>query len=420
MDRSYKPELKFTNAIDFGPREITNKGWLFVFLASLLAMVVLCFTIIASSEEITFDRMLALSEQCFNDNPEVPHSRLLASSSAGLVGYGWNIWSFLNGAPGIATSLIAITIGIGVGWVALLKMFAVPIIFTTMAIKVAMYFYMGSFFFKHESPEVGWVYTLLGLFVGLGVIWQREKFVLAGAIMTEACQGIQENPMMFVTLLGVYAGYILFVVLTMSTFVHAGGILEATKENLCVPQSPGWVDAALDFTIFFYLWTTFVYDQLRLATVAGTIGSWYFHKDQRCAPLNGEVPAFPTIFFLKRALTTSLGTLSIGALVNAFVEWFRLKAFSTLWFLDPVGVICRVLYFLLQSVLNSITKYTTVTHVFTGLPFGDSVSRTFSVLRRNFVGAYVVDQAGHATIRLGVWVFSMCMTLLGWFWIDSH
>jgi hypothetical protein len=40
---------------------------------------------------------------------------------------------------------------------------------------------------------------------------------------------------------------------------------------------------------------------------------------QRLLPAGGEAPRSPAIFFLKRAVTTSIGTLSLGALVEALV-----------------------------------------------------------------------------------------------------
>ena len=107
------------------------------------------------------------------------------------------------------------------------------------------------------------------------------------------------------------------------------------------------------------------------------------------------------------------------------VEWLRVLAFKSFagvpyYLFSPQHLACRLIYGCLQSCLQAVTCYTTIVHVFTGLDFGGSVQRAFGVLRRNFVGAYVVNKAARDTISMGIWVFSMAMTMFAWYLFDEH
>lgn len=64
-----------------------------------------------------------------------------------------------------------------------------------------------------------------------------------------------------------------------------------------------------------YIWVSQVLRAVVNATVAGTVASWYF--------LSPNVPPNPTVRSLRRALTTSFGSLCLGALVAASLKTCR-------------------------------------------------------------------------------------------------
>lgn len=76
--------------------------------------------------------------------------------------------------------------------------------------------------------------------------------------------------------------------------------------------------AALLFLLFSFFWTSQLVRAVMHATVAGVIGTWYFHSP--------NVPPQPTQRALRRALTTSLGSLCFGALVAAPLQVLRAVA----------------------------------------------------------------------------------------------
>jgi hypothetical protein len=152
-----------------------------------------------------------------------------------------------------------------------------------------MYVYMGSFLSGHGAGQVGTIYYILAIVTVIMVVMFRQKFILAGNIMVEACKGISENPTMFFVLLGAYGIYILYVVMTMAAFVSAAGVLELSKD--CVPEPAGYLSSALNYIVFHYVWTTMLYNKVRLATVAGTIGTWVRRTTHFCCGLCTAVTA---------------------------------------------------------------------------------------------------------------------------------
>jgi hypothetical protein len=426
-DPNFKSELKVQNAVDYGPRKLTDPIFLGIYLISFLVFFILCLTIVGSSKTIyNYDAsgVPTYSQDVFDGHKQCCDD-MVGGCSGGrrleeTVESDWDMWNFLSGSPEIPAVLVIVTLAIGVIWIALFRAFAIPIVFATMFTQVGMYVYMAKFFFDHGVTWFGAIYLILAIGTIIYVYVVREQLKLTGILFSQAALMMKENPGLFVGLILFYGIYCLYVFLMFTTFIKAAGVVEFKPIHMCQPTTAGWVGSALNFIIFQYIWTTFLYSQIRLSVVAGVCGTWYFHKDQRVIPAVGQVPANPTLFFMKRAITTSVGTLSVSALILAVVEWIRLKAFSRFWFLDTLGLICRLFYCCFQSFLNAITSYTTITHTLTGHDFWGSVNRAFGILRRNFVGAYVADSAGRATIKLGIWVFSICMTMLTWYWIDDH
>jgi len=97
----------------------------------------------------------------------------------------------------------------------------------------------------------------------------------------------------------------------------------------------------------------------------------------------------------------------------------RRQAFSWGWFMSATGLTCRLIWLCLQGCISAMTKYTAIMHTFTGKDFVGSANRAFAVLRRNFIGAYITDSVGHKVLSLGVYVFTLTISLLAWYWLDG-
>jgi hypothetical protein len=154
QDRNFKADLKLVNAIDFGPRTTTNPIWAGLYVISLLAWIGICGSMISSSHSLAVMQNGKLqpnpywvqkSKECLGANRRLDGSPHFGFQATAGVQKDWDMWGFFNGAPDIPAALIGITLVVGIGWVALLKAFAVPIVFATQLLQVAMYVYFADF-----------------------------------------------------------------------------------------------------------------------------------------------------------------------------------------------------------------------------------------------------------------------------------
>jgi hypothetical protein len=152
--------------------------------------------------------------------------------------------------------------------------------------------------------------------------------------------------------------------------------------------------------------------QIRLMVVSGTIGTWYFQKTE-------NVPKYPSLFWLKTALTTSGGSLTVGATVAAVVEWVKLKANAKCWCLSPAGIIAKIIICVFATLIMAITRMCTVVHVFTGNSFCASKDQTMALLKRNFVGGVVTETISKMLFNFAGYLFSVALTCAAWAWYEA-
>lgn len=131
------------------------------------------------------------------------------------------------------------------------------------------------------------------------------------------------------------------------------------------------------------------------------------------------MPAKPSLFWLKTAVTTSGGSLTIGATVAAIVEWIKRKAGARCWFCSPWGIIARVVLCVFQTLIIAITRMCTVVHVFTGDSFCQAKDRTFALLKRNFVGGVATETISKMLFNTAGWLFSVALTCSAWAWYEA-
>ena len=100
-------------------------------------------------------------------------------------------------------------------------------------------------------------------------------------------------------------------------------------------------------------------------------------------------------------------------------DWIRNQCNSRWWWSNPIGIICKVLYCILQTIIISCTRLNTVVHCFTNESFCGSGKRTYALLKRNFVNAMATEWVSESVIALGVWAFSSAITAVAWAWYED-
>jgi len=335
--------------------------------------------------------------------------------------------------PGIPATLVCSAIFISIGWIALLRQFATPIVFITEAIKVACIFYIG---IVTEDDSAMPVFIILGVVYLCLVIWKRDKLEFAGKIISHSCMALQKNPTMFGGLLGIKALYCLQAFCFVLFVSKSAEVMEVVKETVvvvsydsdlneiststttCELKNASWVGSARSVVMFCWLWSIMFYTQARLGVIATIIGSWHFHPN--------DMPSVSTAVI--NVFTKSLGTVSFSALLLAIIERIK-KSLKFKWYHHcgpqvcitlPFACLAMVLLWCLETCLKMLTKFTLILHIFSGLNFFGSAKKCFGLLTRHFENAFVTEVTSRAVLTIGAYVFSIALSFIAWAWIDTE
>ena len=338
-----------------------------------------------------------------------------------------NLWSLFGDKPEIPTVMILLTFVIGAGWVMALEKFSRPLIYATALLKVALLAAVGVLYIKQDvgSGPVVISFGLAAFFLML-FFHYREKYDLSARIMTCSCECLDQNKGVWGVTLGVQAVYLGLLFFYTFTAMLSFRVMEWATPYGYDPnnQFPGqtmtcmlfpatWSTRGLNFMSIVFIWVTFFCNSTRLVVIATSVGNWYFHSndpDQLSAPATTG---------LKWALTSSSGAISFGSLIIACVEKLKRTVNSRFAWAHPMGCLIKIIMICLATIVEAVTKFTLIVHTLTARPFCDSVKETFDLIKRRFMGALIVDQAGSDCLNLGAFVFSTALGFGTWAWLDS-
>lgn len=134
------------------------------------------------------------------------------------------------------------------------------------------------------------------------------------------------------------------------------------------------------------MWICYFIQHSRLVCIATSVVSWYFHHEdgQGASAYRGLIWAF----------TTSSGSIAFGSVISTIVEQMIKAADSKLAWCNPVGLSLKILFCCIRACVEALTKFAQICHVFTAKSFCASAKDGFDLLKRRFMGALIVDQAG--------------------------
>ena len=347
------------------------------------------------------------------------HQRLLKD----MVESGWTIWDLFQDKIEIPISIMLSCAAIGAIWVFLLRIAATPVVWATLGVKIALAIYIGSLCADIGASDVAGFFYFVA---AAGILWcatNTGKIRMAATLISNSALALQRNPSLFISCLIVYVPYLIYVAVWM-VFVSTVplvwewfptkqcdipiGETVAVCVDHCKWRVQPWAENAKNFLTFHFYFTTALVAQIRLCMVAGTIGTWYFSQTK-------DKPLVVTAYWLRTALTTSLGSLSVGATIGAICDYIMHRASKWCWCCDPFAVMCRVIMCCLRSVIKALTRMCTVVHVFTNQPFCSCKDVTMAVLKRNFVGGIATETISAMVMWLASFVFASAMTFTTWY-----
>ncbi|KAG0262185.1 hypothetical protein BG011_000236 [Mortierella polycephala] len=199
-----------------------------------------------------------------------------------------------------------------------------------------------------------------------------------------ACEILKDNPDMFFVSFGLMAVHVVFTAIWLVFFARVfllGHVEQAVGSKSWVLEDNFYPIAA--YLIFIYMWTSAVLSNIQRVTLANVVSKWYFHSSKITEPA------------LVNAMTTSFGSICLGALFIAIVQFTvfalrntakKLKGHSFPLFVF-IATCCRVI----QSLVENFNNYTLIYVGITGESLFAAARSASKIFHRNLLWGLLSD-----------------------------
>lgn len=326
------------------------------------------------------------------------------------------ILSLLGKYPGVIALAIGLTALLSVGWVFMLKRFARFVCWATVVIKLATLCYFGYWFCDHGMQEQGYVWFALAAFAGALSYYYRQKIELAAEVLRQAATALNENPSTFVAAAIIQLGMLLYLVLFVLATIGLPGVgnwvpVTMGQEALpCVWESAGWMSSGRIFCVIMFYWVMGFFAMLRLFTVSGATGLWFFHQNDQ----SPDKPKYFGFAALKWGLTNGFGTNACGAIIVGLLQWVKDRAKNPR---TPWGCIAYAAVSCFANMFLFVTRFALVMAALYNSTFWEGGKLSVNLMQKHFVGGFVSTTVSKNVLSLGAYIFSILVGFTAWFTI---
>ena len=166
-------------------------------------------------------------------------------------------------------------------------------------------------------------------------------------------------------------------------------------------EGNGGYGFAIGLLVFTLLFVSQVVPNVMFVTTSGLIATWYYAG-------SSNMPPNPTVASLKRATTTSFGSICFGSLVVAVIQFLR-------WLLESTNrddnsfIRCLVdtLLRCIEDIMQYFNRYAFVHVAIYGCGYIEGAKRTFELCQQCFFAAYFNDCLLLPTLNLFTFAISV-------------
>jgi hypothetical protein len=317
-------------------------------------------------------------------------------------------------SAGYLSETLAVSLAIGLLWLAVLRRFIGVAIWATVALLPLLLFSLsawsmaGAFTadFASVSPR-NWLIVqsvlsaLLGLLATLFVRRQRENIRRGIEIVRLAIQILQENPAVFAVSFSLLAVYWVFCLswLALFTRLFLIGHVSAVDETSTLlhrwvsDPSSGWLIA---YFICVFLWVSAVFAYVERCMVSGVVCEWFFHRHD---PLRNRHQTSMAWLALRRACSYNFGSICLAALLLSAVQAIQMAVRSLKRMLSAVtkrdyyitnnnnnsGGLLTGMLAAVEGLVENVNSYALVYMSYSGVDFMSALRHCDRLFRRNIL-----------------------------------
>ena len=235
---------------------------------------------------------------------------------------------YLGGLTIVSSAFVALL------WLSLVKSYARTMIYVALTADIAVSILIALLALLNDSLVGAVILFAFAALKAVWVYWVRKRIEFAALIMTHAVHCVQQWPATiaaaFLSILVQVAWAVGWGFCTVGFYYAATRVTDADKcansaptvngqQQQCDMQQDNTVSYVVVFlTLVSFYWTSQVVKNVLHVTVAGVAATYYF-----LVSAANPNPPNPTVGSLKRATTTSFGSICLGSLILSLVRALR-------------------------------------------------------------------------------------------------
>ncbi|KAF9170040.1 putative choline transporter, neither null mutation nor overexpression affects choline transport [Mortierella sp. AD010] len=160
--------------------------------------------------------------------------------------------------------------------------------------------------------------------------------------------------------------------------------------NTATGSAPATLYVLLIFSLFSFYWTSQVLANIAHTTICGVYATYYFMKG---SPQG--VTKSPTVESMKRACTTSIGSICFGSLIIAIIQ--TLRAIANIARHDGDGIVAFIgclidcLLACIQGIAEYVNKYAFAQVAIYGKPYIEAAKDTWTIIQDRGIEQIIND-----------------------------
>ena len=236
-------------------------------------------------------------------------------------------------------------------------------------LMIAYFVGLGIWLISLESYYGGIVLFLIGgLRLFLFIVY-RKYIPFSAVLLQKSASFAKEFPGTVVTNFGLVLAMAGFSIIWVCMWFSP--VYKLVNDN---SQDVGIAVLVMIIALFILFWTSQVSLNIGHVTSSGVVATWYFCGE-------GRTPAAASFYSLKRALTTSFGSICFGSLLVAILQ--TLKAIARSYSRGFIGCIMVCILNCLEGLLRLFNKFAFVYVAMYGYKYTDAGRATFDLASRS-------------------------------------
>jgi len=272
------------------------------------------------------------------------------------------------------------------------------------------------------EPKPNYVMIVLTLAYIAFVAYMKKKIDTAIQIIKIATTGLVQTPSVFGASLVCFLMYGTYIAFWEISVISSSGVLSLTDMthdpdsygNACQLGIPNYVQGMVRFLIICFVPTTFFFFNANLCCCATGLGAWYFHADD---PQKPKAPAFVG---LKWAFFDSTGPVFVASLIQYAVHEIKKLLNKKANPLNPIWLICRIIWCFIQQMVESFTKMMLMGHLFHGGGLISTCRNAYQVLKNNLGQVLITDMVSVQVVNWTLILFSVGFGVAACAWMDQQ